>query len=859
MHLMRRRLSGITALLMTFFLFTSCSMQPAALPDWVAATQDTGDDAQWRIADKEETIVLSNGKVELEMQTATTHFTVKDLSGEEQYKSVPDNIEEIYSSETDARITSEISLVYYNKDSTKLVMTSTTDSVQNGNYEVRQKDGTTLRVYYTMGVSATLFVPQVLTKEAFEVTISGSSALSSSQIRRLARYYDLYSAADQSAQTDYADKLGLYPILAEKDLYILKDNVDQMKKTEITEYMALADYTAEDYASLLNELKIEQGESDEAGFTIPVEYSLTEDGFTAKILMDKVVEFSPKYPLSQIDLLEYFSSCPAEAKGYFLVPDGCGALIQMNQKEGDYSQKLYGNDAAVQSSSKPQLSKSALLPVFGMAKGSSGLMGIVEKGAETATLHAGTISASNPQNTIFTSFTVRELDVTDIGIDRNIPVYNLYSKHLLRISPQVRYVLLEKSKADYVSMAAYARQYYLQTGKLAATQSGSSSLFLDYVCIAAQDATILGIPYTDSILLSTIEGITGQLASSELEDVSVRLLGYSDEGATHRINNVFTLSRKVGSSEQLLDLSSYLQNQNGRLYLEADFQRVYRDRLTDHFSVKADTAQYLNRSIVVDNAYDRVTRAYYNSYLSSYLLSPVQYPVVAGGFLSSLKNTFGADSGLGISYTSAGSLLPGDYGKRRDLDRTATARWIEEVLASAKESNAAVATEAGNDFVLPYVDQLVNVPLVSSEFEITSDSVPFYQLVVHGSVDYTGTAMNLSVDPETNLLRSLEYGADLYWKLMVGEDYLFSGTAYETTLYSMNASKNLDKITGLYKKLGDYLKNINGTAMANHEKLADQVYRTTYANGSWVIVNYGEKDIVADGVPVAGRGYELWY
>jgi len=157
------------------------------------------------------------------------------------------------------------------------------------------------------------------------------------------------------------------------------------------------------------------------------------------------------------------------------------------------------------------------------------------------------------------------------------------------------------------------------------------------------------------------------------------------------------------------------------------------------------------------------------------------------------------------------------------------------------------------------VDQLLNVPLISSEFEITSDSVPFYQLVVHGSVGYAGTAMNLSVNPETNLLRSLEYGAGLYWKLMAGDNYLLSGTAYETTMYSMKAADNLKKAGDLYKQLGDYFKNINGVAMANHEKLAAQVYRTTYANGSWAIVNYGLEDVVVDGVSVAGRGYKLWY
>jgi hypothetical protein len=241
------------------------------------------------------------------------------------------------------------------------------------------------------------------------------------------------------------------------------------------------------------------------------------------------------------------------------------------------------------------------------------------------------------------------------------------------------------------------------------------------------------------------------------------------------------------------------------------------------------------------------------------LVSPTRYTDIASNFLKSLTNKVGENSGLGISYGSAGNLLLGDYSKKKDLDCTATTHWIEEILSTAKEQSYPIVTETGNSYVLPYVNQLLNAPLYSSGFDISTDTVPFYQLVVHGSVAYTGTAMNLSADSETNLLRSLEYGAGLYWKIMIADDYKLSETPYATMLYSMEATDNLEEAKELYNQLGDYLNSIDGVAMNNHEKLADQVYRTTYANGDWVIVNYSDNSIVMDGVTVAGRSYVVRY
>ena len=52
---------------------------------------------------------------------------------------------------------------------------------------------------------------------------------------------------------------------------------------------------------------------------VEAEYSLNDDGFSAKILMDKVTENSDAHKLQSIDFLEYFASVGAEEEGFYLM------------------------------------------------------------------------------------------------------------------------------------------------------------------------------------------------------------------------------------------------------------------------------------------------------------------------------------------------------------------------------------------------------------------------------------------------------------------------------------------------------------------------------------------------------------
>lgn len=210
---------------------SACGAKESPLPD--AATYDTGDDSGWETVEGGE-VLMENDRVSFRFDAATTHFTVTDKASGRVYASAPEEGDTV-SDEALARLRSEVSLVYYNSDSSRLYMTSAADSVDNENFVVRRQ-GNALRVTYTMGSeNALLLAPQVFTKAFFEDTICDSGALSSSQVRRIERYYDLYTPEDPTEE--YAAMREIYPALDTQALYILKDTVDKLKRIEIDGYM----------------------------------------------------------------------------------------------------------------------------------------------------------------------------------------------------------------------------------------------------------------------------------------------------------------------------------------------------------------------------------------------------------------------------------------------------------------------------------------------------------------------------------------------------------------------------------------------------------------------------------------------
>lgn len=813
----------------------------------------TTDDSSWITANGEE-IVLQNDRIRFVLNSLTTHFSVTDLKNGKIYNSVPDESVLMMAGEYAPRMGSEVTVVYYQTDSSAMNMYSANDSVELEQYEVKVNDSK-VRVYYTFG-TGNIFCPQVITVADFEKI---SSSLSSNSARmRLVRYYELYDKSDPPK--DYNEIIKIYPVLKNTPLYILKDDVSEMQKEEINGYMAEAEYCQEAYEATIAKLKIVLEENEKtAGFSVPVEYSLNDDGFSAKILMDKVTENSDAHKLQSIDFLEYFASVGAEEEGFYLVPDGSGAVINVNSGSNDlYSQMFYGDDYSVQAESQTQLKKNLSLPLFGYISADSGVLGIVESASEVATLNVSPINSSSPQNHMYCGFNVRNIDSTDI--DSNGLVYNLFSKHLLQISPQIRYVFLSGDEASTAGIAEKYRSYLSENKQLgtdSVTNKQEMPLYLDYYCMATDDATFLGIPYTKRTVLSTFEEITAsvkKLHKEGIKNLVVRLYGLGEDGLEHRAVNTFSLYKKVGTKSELSELKELITGAGGKLYLDADFQFVYKSG--NGFKNSTDAAHYLNRVLVRNGRYDIVSRAYDKENMARYFVSPSLYEEYAKGYIGRMSKVLGTKD-IGVSYGTSGTFLGGDYTAKKDIDRVQSAELLRNALNSVAEKGFDMMFDSGNAYVLPFASDLANVPLNSSEYNVEEYSVPLYQMIIHGNMSYCGDAYNISQNSEYVYLKSVEYGAAVHAAFITGDDMKLRDTQYNSILYSMSDSERIYEVVEMYKASSALLNNVIDAHIIENKEIGNNLYVTVYDNGTKIAVNYGADDAVVGNTVVKSRSFAI--
>ena len=818
----------------------------------------SSDDSDWEVVTGEN-ILLENDRVSLDFDAATGHFILTDKRSGYAYPSYVENAES-FAIENVERMQSEMTLLYYDTSSKAQYLTAV-QSVDKGNFVVKRK-GNTIRVYYVFGTdSSAIFAPPAFTKETFENVVLPGLA-SDSDRRRFKMEYRLYSKAE--GREDFNEKLAQYPILAEQDLYLLIDTETPATLRRVTGYMKKSSYTKEDYEAE----KAAIGISDDmmalpVGFEVPVEYTLEEDGFSATVLSDKIRENNDTDVLQQILLLEYFGYCGADKEGYMLVPDGSGALIDINKREDQvYSQHLFNEDDAIVKTEQEELSRNVPLPVFGYNQGDNAFFTVIESGAAMATVTANTIGSANSQNHVFSAFDVRGMDITNIGEDRHIDAFNLYANHIAYEFPKVRYMVLTGEESSYSGMANRYRQYLLDTSVLTQRLSdGDMPLYLDFSGILVEDANILGIPYQKKTALSTFESIQAvarRLQEADITNLQIRLKGYGSAGLNHAFFDRLDVSNKMGSMEQLVALAEGLKQSGGRLYLDTDFNYVYTDGSFDGFKAGSDGAKRMDRSVASLSGFNPVTLEFETQNNYRMAVSPSIYRYLAGAFFGSVDKQLKDNKSLfGFSWSTGGEYITSDFSKKVDYDLSMSKDAVRETMEFMAGNTDSLLTDYGNIYTLPYVSGILNMPLTSSGYHAETRSVPFYQMAVHGYVDFTGSPDNRTYDREGNLLNTAECGASLYYDWITADDRLMMKTDYATQRFSMNVEKSFDRAVETYQRYNQVFSGLRSQTIVNHEMLDGNVTVTTYENGTRIAVNYGFSEAQVNGQTIGARDFAV--
>ena len=183
---------------------------------------------------------------------------------------------------------------------------------------------------------------------------------------------------------------------------------------------------------------------------------------------------------------------------------------------------------------------------------------------------------------------------------------------------------------------------------------------------------------------------------------------------------------------------------------------------------------------------------------------------------------------------------------------------VRNELADIADSGKKVMVSGGNLYAVKGANHVIDAPMGATEYVIVDETIPLYEMILHGCVNYTGQAMNTAVseDWQNELLSMIEYGASPRYTFTAQEASDMKYTALNS-LYATTFANWADTAAENYAYLNGALSAVSGAQMVEHTIISDTLRSVRYDNGVTIYINYGSQDAQADGKTIPARAYLL--
>ena len=780
-------------------------------------------------------LVSENDNLKLYTNLETTEIAVYNKNdGSITYSNPQDRDTHTGTGINASNLSSTLAVTYYNKAGNVATINNYDMSIKNGQFETESiKDG--IRYIYTLADEDSIasIVPYYISEDGLNKVMEKSS--------------------DYDART----VKGKYKL--ENGTYVLNDSAKKSKvgMEKLNKIFEKAGYTEEDYAK-----DMEGHEEDESlSITIPLEYRLTDKGLEATVKAADIEEHGNVY-ISQIDVLQFFGAASNKAQGYILVPDGSGALINLNSgnQATAYNQAIYDIDPVAQNYVVIEETECARLPIFGIKADDNAIFARITAGDAIASVNADAAGKLNNYNYAYASFNVREKELLNMfgvqGSKSDIPVVE---KSLYKIDLSVSYSFLTKDDASYSGMARTYRKQLIDEGILKETnQSESVPLYLDIIGGVEQKKHIMGIPYEGVCAMTTYDEaseIVDNLYDSDITNLRLNYQGWFNGGIYHDVADKIKLIGSVGSKSDLESLNKKLEDKGGKLFMDVAFQKVSHE--SKRFTSVLEASKYYSGYVVELGATDPST-VRQTSNLEWY--DEMIYYMISPKFLNRYVDKFASKitkyDVSGINLTDLGSVLTSDKKRSELINRQQAENIVIGQYEKLAETKKNLMETGGNEYSLKYVSDIIDAPTSYSAYYIIDEQVPFYEMVIHGSISYSGEAFNLMDDDldDDFVLNCIEYGIAPRFTLSYKDPSKMKYTS-SADKYSVLYTTWLDKAKEMYGNINEALKDVDGSAMINHEKLDNGLIKVDYENGKTIYINKTSQDITVDGNTVKAKNY----
>ena len=612
-----------------------------------------------------------------------------------------------------------------------------------------------------------------------------------------------------------------------------------------------------------------------AQFNLVVEFTLDGGDLVAKIPTEEITSGNPFYKMQRVALLPNFVALPAAAEntGYYLTPDGSGALLKFNTFVGSmakYDRPYMDNDYYADYYFQSEYAEELRMPLFGVINtkvaddvesGSHGMLAIIESGVDTANLHItlGTTTGSGKKatytgtNAAYVSIDTLEHARVRINgaYESSSPTYVADSGHIV-VDFTVRYEPYVEP-VTYFDLAMAYRDYLAAQSGAEITAPAGPTTYVEVLGAVTLTDRFVGVPYDNITSMSSYKDVEAIIAELPAGSV-VQYDGAFNGGVISELNNGARLVKENGTLEDLQSLLAAADAKNIGLYWQINFSRVYdngrnyvpyfhaqRDFSNDVAEVylyTPDTAKFNGRWDPI-RPYTRV--------------SPKYLPTLAEAFLAELK---AQNLDINLAIGDLGHDVFADFRYNNVINQVQANALVKNTLDLLADSSALTLNDA-DATLAPMADYMVNVSRASSDYASFYATIPFRQLALRGLTNLVGKDVNLnSYNLDNYLLQAAETGMGVKYTITAQHPDILKSSHFES-LYAAYWQDWKDEIILAAAKCQELTAMIGGQQITNHVILADNVFKTTYENGVIVVTNYTSLPYDYEGHTVEGGTYYL--
>ena len=558
--------------------------------------------------------------------------------------------------------------------------------------------------------------------------------------------------------------------------------------------------------------------------------------------------------------------------GYTFFPDGSGTLFDFEKiaelgTPTTVTGKVYGDDFAYHTISGSTHQETIRYPVFGIISDQTvitqvtvtegektegedaeentkvetqtvqkkcGFVAIVEEGDALLELSAYHAVRTSEYNTVMMTVYPRPQDTYNVADAISVgsnDTWTVVSARRYTGNYKIRYQLLtsdeiakEKGIEDYyetsyVGMAKAYREYLEKKGVLtklgAEDVSADIPLFIETFGAIWSTKKVLSVPVEVTIPLTSFDDIVtmqADLANAGINNVNFIMKGYTEGGLElEAVPYNLKWEKAVEGEYDFEELTAYAKEKNFGIFPDFDFVFFKTNTLFDGLTLDKHAVKTIDDRYTGKREYSATKQTYVSYY--DLALSPAYF----SRFYEKLTENYLEYQPVGISVSTLGKYLNSDFDEEEPYNREDAKQFTINAFKYLSENYNKVVTEGGNAYTWQYVDYITDIALDSSRYSQSAAAVPFLGIVLHGYVQFAGSAINMEGNIDYAMLKAIESGASLKYILSYQNTNELKEWETLSKYYSVKYEYWQDDVIAMYNEMNSVLSGVQTSLIEKHE------------------------------------------